>query len=252
MENIESIVKELIEWIQAWFKENGPRNWAVIGISGGKDSSVVAALMVAALGKERVFGVLMPNGEQPDINYSQELVKFLDINHATINIKDAFMAIVDGVKQSDSIGIVSHQTMTNLPARIRMSTLYAVSQTIDGRVVNTSNLDETALGYGTRWGDTVGDIAPISGFTAEEVVAIGEYMNLPCKFTKKIPSDGLCGKTDEENFGFSYNDIGTYIRTGKYKDNETKKLMDSRIQKNIFKRRPISSYIPPLPIKIIL
>lgn len=249
---MKDIVLKLIGWIAEWFEKNGPDCFAVVGISGGKDSSVVAALMVAALGKERVFGVLMPNGIQPDIDYSQELVKFLDINHATINIKDAVQSIAEGVKQNDSIGIVSAQTMTNLPARIRMSTLYAVSQTIRGRVINTSNLDETALGYGTRWGDTVGDIAPISGFTAEEVIAIGEYIGLPKKFTQKVPSDGLCGKTDEENFGFSYNDIGTYIRTGSYIDKETKELMDSRIQKNVFKRRPIPAFIPEFSVKIEL
>ena len=244
MENIENIVKELIEWIQIWFKENGSRHKAVIGISGGKDSSVVAALMVAALGKERVFGVLMPNGEQPDIDYSQELVKFLGINYATINIKDAFMAIVDGVKQSDSIGIVSSQTMTNLPPRIRMSTLYAVSQTIDGRVVNTCNASEDAVGYSTRYGDSVGDMAPIARFTVNEVIAIGRYLGLPEKFITKVPSDGLCGKTDEDNLGFSYSILDKYIRTGVCEDEEIKEKIDERVKKNRFKLELMKMFEP--------
>lgn len=244
MENIENIVKELIEWIQEWFKENGRINCAVIGISGGKDSSVVAALMVAALGKERVFGVLMPNGEQPDIDYSQELVKFLDINHATINIKDAFMSIVNEIKQSDSIGIISKQAITNLPPRIRMSTLYAVSQTIDGRVCNTCNASEDAVGYSTRYGDSVGDMAPIARFTVNEVIAIGRYLGLPEKFITKVPSDGLCGKTDEDNLGFSYSILDKYIRTGVCEDEEIKEKIDERVKKNRFKLELMKMFEP--------
>jgi NAD+ synthase len=246
MNHIKIIIGDLISWIREWFEENGPDKYAVIGISGGKDSSVVAALMVAALGKERVFGVLMPNGEQPDIDYSQELVKYLGIKSATININDSVMGVIDGLKHDDNIAIISKQAMTNLPPRIRMTTLYAVSQTIDGRVINTSNASEGSIGYSTRYGDSVGDMAPIARFTAEEVIEIGKFLKLPKKFLIKPPSDGLCGKTDEENIGFSYSVLDKYIRTGVCEDEEIKKKIDERVIKNKFKQEFMETFEPQL------
>ena len=191
-----------IKWIQDFFEENGKGCNAVVGISGGKDSSVVAALCVEALGKDRVIGVLMPQGNQPDIDYSRMLCEHLGIRNYTIDIYAACRNIKEGVE--DSIGSWSEQSSTNLPARIRMATLYAVSQTVNGRVANTCNFSEDYVGYCTRYGDSAGDFSPLGQLTVTEVKAIGRELGLPDVLIDKVPTDGLCGKTDEENLGFSY------------------------------------------------
>ena len=202
MFNAKIIKNECVKWIREWFECNGKDCTAVVGISGGKDSSIVAALCVEALGKDKVFGVLMPNGEQPDIGIAEALVKYLGINYITVNIHNAVRSIKHEIKPKlqDNWSI---QSSTNLPARIRMATLYAVSQTINGRVANTCNLSEDWVGYATRYGDGAGDFSPLSNLTVSEVKAIGYECGLPEIFIKKIPIDGLCGKTDEENLGFT-------------------------------------------------
>ena len=161
--------KEVIDWVRYFFDKNGKDCTAVVGISGGKDSSVAAAVMVEALGKDRVVGVLMPQGEQFDIDCSYKLVKHLGIKHYVVNIKDA----VDGVLKNLPKELeITKQTKTNLPARIRMSTLYAISQSVNGRVVNTCNLSEDWVGYSTRYGDAAGDFSPLSHLTVTEVKQI--------------------------------------------------------------------------------
>ena len=162
----------------------------VIGISGGKDSSVVAALCTEALGKERVIGILMPNGVQHDIDMAELLVRHLGIRSYTVNIKDA----VDGLIKSIPFELGA-QSITNLPPRIRMTTLYAVSQSNNGRVANTCNLSEDWVGYSTRYGDSAGDFSPCSNLTVQEVKAIGRVLGLPDALVDKVPIDGLCGKT---------------------------------------------------------
>lgn len=230
--NVEDAANKCVQWIREWFLENGKDCNAVIGISGGKDSSVAAALCVKALGKERVIGVMMPQGEQFDIDYSIDLCNFLDIENYTVNIKDA----VDGVYSAlDGKLEILTQTKNNLPARIRMSVLYAVSQSKNGRVVNTCNLSEDWVGYSTRYGDAAGDFSPLSKFTVAEVKAIGRYLGLPEKFVEKPPIDGLCGKTDEDNLGFSYAVLDKYIREGIEPDAETKKRIDTLHERNLFK-----------------
>ena len=213
MFDAERVKDECVAWIRDFFEKNGPGCNAVIGISGGKDSSVVAALCVEALGRERVIGVLMPNGEQADIDMAKLLVGHLGIRHFTVNIKDA----VDGVKNSIPFEL-SEQSKNNLPARIRMSTLYAVSQSNNGRVANTCNLSEDWVGYSTRYGDSVGDFSPCSNLTVQEVKAIGRSLGLPDVLVDKVPIDGLCGKTDEDNLGFTYAELDRYIREGKIDD----------------------------------
>ena len=164
------IKNDCIEWIQDFFAKNGPDCNAVIGISGGKDSSIAAALCVEALGPDRVIGVLMPCGVQHDIDCAYALVNHLGIRHYVVNIKDA----VDGIKAAMPADLVlSTQAITNLPPRIRMSTLYAVSQSCNGRVVNTCNLSEDWVGYSTRYGDAAGDFSPLSRLTVAEVKQIG-------------------------------------------------------------------------------
>lgn len=216
-------VEKCVRWISEWFEQNGKGCNAVLGISGGKDSSITAALCVKALGKERVIGVMMPQGEQFDIDYSKDLCDFLDIRRFTVNIKEA----VDGVYNAigDSFQ-VTQQTRFNLPARIRMATVYAVSQSNNGRVANTCNFSEDYVGYATRYGDGAGDFSPISCFTVTEVKAMGRYLGLPEKFIEKPPIDGLCGKTDEDNLGFTYDVLDKYIREGIEPDADTKAKID--------------------------
>ena len=211
--NAKEVKDKCVEWIREWFKENGNQCKAVIGISGGVDSSVVAALCVEALGKEKVYGVLMPQNSQDDIDYSYELCEHLGIEHCVIDIGNTvedmltLMYIKSGIK-------VSNQTEINIPARVRMVMLYAISQSIDGRVANTCNLSENYVGYSTKYGDAAGDFSPLESLTKTEVKAIGKELGLPERLVVKVPTDGLCGKTDEENLGFSYDVLDKYIREG--------------------------------------
>lgn len=227
--------KATVEWIREWFEKNGKGCNAIVGISGGKDSSVTAALCVAALGKERVFGVLMPNGEQSDIDMSELLVDHLGIESKIINIEGAFEAILDEMR--DAAIEPSRDTIINLPPRLRMSTLYAVGQSRNGRVINTCNLSEDWVGYSTRYGDSAGDMSPLSFFTTAEVRAIGRELGLPEALIEKVPTDGLSGKTDEEKLGFTYEVLDKYIRTGEIDDPATKERIDTLHERNLFKLR---------------
>ena len=242
MFDVKKVTEGVIEWIREWFEENGNGCNAVIGISGGKDSSVVAALCVEALGKDRVIGVLMPNGVQSDISDSEQLVAHLGIRNFTCNIKDA----TDGViKSLNDCGLpLNEQARINLPPRIRMSTLYAVSQTLGGRVANTCNLSEDYVGYSTRYGDSAGDFSPLGKLTVAEVVQIGRYLGLPENLVVKVPSDGLSGKSDEDKLGFTYAVLDKYIRTGVCEDEATKARIDRLNVINAFKLKVIPSFEP--------
>lgn len=226
------IKNECVEWIRDFFAKNGPDCNAVLGISGGKDSSVAAALCVEALGADRVIGVLMPCGEQADIDCSLKLVNHLGIRHYIVNIKDA----VEGLKAAMPADLpLSTQSITNLPPRVRMTTVYAISQSVNGRVCNTCNLSEDWVGYSTRYGDSVGDFSPLSRLTVAEVKEIGHLLGLPYDLVEKVPIDGLCGKTDEDNLGFSYAVLDRYIRTGEIDDPATKERIDRLHRINQFK-----------------
>ena len=239
---------DCVQWIRDWFDKNGKGCNAVIGISGGKDSTVVAALCVEAIGKDRVIGVLMPNGIQNDIDVSFRVVDDLDIKYTVIDINKAYRTILDSLIYCSPLGNMgrhifpTEQTIINLPPRIRMATLYAVSQSLNGRVVGTDNASESYVGYSTRWGDNVADLMPILHFTSEEVVAIGDALGLPYELTHKTPSDGLCGKTDEDNLGFTYATLNKYIRTGKCEDEAVRERIDELHRKNLFKLQPIPSF----------
>lgn len=231
---------DCVKWIQDFFEQNGPGCNAIVGISGGKDSSVVAALCVEALGKERVIGVLMPNGEQHDIDCARQLVDFLQIKNYEINIKSALEGMRGALADA---GIEeSVQATTNLPPRIRMATLYAVSQSNNGRVANTCNLSEDWVGYSTRYGDAAGDFSPLSQLTVQEIKAIGTELKLPENLIHKVPIDGLCGKTDEDNLGFTYAVLDRYIRTGICEDEATKERIDAMYQRNRFKLELMPSF----------
>ncbi len=240
-EKLTKAMNGCIEWIREFFEENGKGCNAVLGISGGKDSSVVAALLVEALGKDRVIGVLMPNGEQADIDMAKLLVNHLGIKYYVVNIKEAYDGIINAFPENLEL---SNQTKINLAPRIRMSTVYAVSQSVNGRVANTCNLSEDWVGYSTRYGDSVGDFSPCSHFTVQEVKEIGRILGLPEALIEKAPSDGLCGKTDEDNLGFTYAVLDKYIRTGEIEDEETKKLIDYKHKMNLFKLEVMPSYEP--------
>lgn len=235
---------DIVVWIREWFLENGKDANAVLGISGGKDSSVVAALCAEALGKDRVIGVLMPNGNQHDIDVSKALVEHLGIKSYEINIQKAYNGLMTELE--DKLDEVSRQTVMNLPARLRMSTVYAVSQSVNGRVANTCNLSEDWVGYSTRYGDSVGDFSPLSRLTVAEVKEIGRVLGLPSMFVDKVPIDGLCGKTDEDNLGFTYATLDKYIRTGVCEDSEIKEKIDRMHKNNLFKLElmPVFEYKP--------
>ena len=227
--------KATVEWIREWFEKNGPGCNAIIGISGGKDSSIAAALCVEALGKDRVIGVLMPNDKQSDIDMAQLLVRHLGIQNYTVNIGTTFNALCEELNEA---GIeLSKDSIINLPPRLRMSTLYAVGQSRNGRVVNTCNLSEDWVGYSTRYGDSVGDFSPMSCFTTAEIRAIGRVLGVPSVLIEKVPSDGLSGMSDEDKLGFTYEVLDRYIRTGEIDDPETKKRIDYLHEKNLFKLR---------------
>ena len=242
--NAVKVKNDIVEWIRDWFSKNGEGANAVLGISGGKDSSVVAALCVEALGKDRVIGVLMPNGNQHDIDVSRALVAHLGIKNYEINIENAYNGLM--AELENKLDEVSRQTVMNLPARLRMSTVYAVSQSVNGRVANTCNLSEDGVGYSTRYGDSVGDFSPLSRLTVAEVKEIGRVLNLPSMFVDKVPIDGLCGKTDEDNLGFSYATLDKYIRTGICEDAEIKAKIDRMHKNNLFKLElmPVFEYKP--------
>lgn len=234
---------QCVAWIREFFEKNGPGCNAVVGISGGKDSSIAAALCVEALGKDRVIGVLMPQGEQHDIDAAYLLVNHLGIRHYVINVKDA----VDGILKNLPADMeVTSQTLQNIPPRVRMTTLYAVSQSNNGRVVNTCNLSEDWVGYSTRYGDSVGDFSPMSHLTVTEVKKIGYLLGLPKELVDKTPIDGLCGKSDEENLGFSYAELDVYIRTGYIADEQKKAIIDRKHKMNLFKLELMPAFKPDL------
>ena len=234
-----------VQWIRDWFEENGKGCNAVLGISGGKDSSICAALCVEALGKDRVIGVTMPNGVQPDIDDSFRLIEHLGIRSYQVNVGPAFDALMKEVEEQLG-GPASSQTRINMAPRLRMTALYAVSQSNNGRVVNTCNLSEDWVGYSTRYGDAAGDFSPLGGLTVQEVVAIGKIMGLPPDLVEKVPSDGLTGLTDEDNLGLTYAVLDKYIRTGVCEDPATKALIDHKHVTNLFKLKPIPHFEPEL------
>lgn len=242
--DVKIVKDQVVQWIRDWFEQNGPGCNAVIGISGGKDSSVVAALCAEALGTDRVVGVTMPNGVQPDIDDSMKLINHLGIRHFNVNIGSAYDALMATIKEElgSQETEVSRQTIINMPPRLRMTTLYAVSQSLNGRVANTCNLSEDWVGYSTRYGDAAGDFAPLGGLTVQEVKAIGKELGLPIDLVEKTPSDGLSGKSDEDNLGFTYAVLDRYIRTGVCDDPDTKARIDDKHVKNLFKLQPIPHF----------
>ena len=252
LKNPEKTKNEVVQWIRDYFAENGPTCSAVVGISGGKDSSVTAALCAEALGKDRVLGVLMPNGVQPDIQDSRDLVEAIGIPFVELNIEEGFQGMkhmLEGnEKLLDICGLteMSNDARINLPPRLRMATLYAVGQMLPNgaRVANTCNMSEDYVGYSTKYGDAAGDFSPLSQLCVEEVLQIGEVLGLPERLVKKMPSDGLSGMGDEEKLGFTYAVLDRYIRTGEIDDEATKEKIDRLHRINLHKLRLMPSFTP--------
>lgn len=232
-------VEYIIGWIKDWFEHNGKGCNAVVGISGGKDSTVTAALCAKALGKDRVIGVMMPTfiGADEEIDETSiRICRHLGISFGFTPIGRPVQFILNSIEAHGfTKGEPSSQTTINLPARIRMATLYAISQSNNGRVANTCNLSEDWVGYSTRYGDSVGDFSPLSNYTVTEVRQIGKALGLPDEFVYRVPSDGLCGKTDEDNLGFTYDVLDRYIRTGECEDKDIKAKIDELHERNKFK-----------------
>ncbi len=251
-EELKSLTDRLIDWTRESMESSGGKK-AVIGVSGGKDSSVVAALCVKALGSENVVGVLMPDGVQGDISFAEELCEILDIKCTTVNIDKISSVFVDSLEnvEEDIIGEVTRQTKLNFPPRIRMTLLYAISQSVENsRVINTSNISEDWIGYATVYGDTAGAFSPLGMLTSDEVMQVGKYLGLDDKFTFKVPSDGLTGETDEDIFGFSYDVLNKYIREGICEDLGVKNKIDNMHKYSRHKFLPIPMFDSELPVAI--
>ncbi len=235
-------IDNIVAWIQKWFEENGPKADAVIGLSGGKDSTIVCALLCKALGKERVVGVLMPNGEQKDISDSQKVAEILGIRNYTVNIKGAFDGEIEALKAA---GVEpGKDAIINTPPRLRMTTLYAIAQSLPngGRVTNTCNKSEDYVGYSTKYGDAAGDFSPCADYTVTEMLQIGDALGLPTKLIHKTPSDGLSGMSDEDKLGFTYAALDEYILTGVCEDEELKARIDRLHVLNLHKLKTIPTY----------
>ena len=229
----EKVRKDLVNWIREWVDSSGNNCNVVLGISGGKDSTVAAALCVEALGKDRVIGVMLPNGEQKDISDSIRICELLGIKNFTINIAPALTESFNRLKE---LGIeITSQCEQNMPARERTKMIRAVCQCFNGRMVNTCNLSEDYVGYFTVGGDGDGDFSPLGNLTKSEVVEIGRVLCLPKELIEKTPSDGLCGKTDEDNLGFTYEQLDQYIRTGDCDDKDAKVRIIKKNIDNLFK-----------------
>ena len=248
LENPQAIKDALIQWIRDYFSQNGPTCSAVVGISGGKDSTIVAALCKEALGADRVVGVLMPNGIQSDIDDAKAVVEHLGIPHMTVNIGSAYEALTQAIVQGEGYDVVtgrndlSRDAAINTPPRLRMATLYAVGQNLPNgaRVANTCNGSEDYVGYSTKFGDSAGDFSPLARLVVEEVRQIGKLLDIPAYLVDKIPSDGLSGQSDEDKLGFTYAMLDRYIRTGEIEDLATKERIDrlNRINKHKLEMMP--------------
>lgn len=252
--NVEKLTNEVVAWIQDWFNnKSGNAKGVILGISGGKDSTIVAALCAKALGKDKVCGVLMPNGEQRDIDDAIEICKFLGIRYRIVNIASIVEALNNSIRFSpayyeneemDKFFPLSAHTQTNIPPRVRMTILYAIGQELGYRVVGTGNFSERFIGYFTKWGDGACDFNPVGLLNTEEMIAIGNYLNLPGHLVNKEPTDGLCGKTDEENLGYSYEDINTFSIYKTCGDEEIDKKIEKAHLYSQHKLIPIPMFIP--------
>jgi len=242
MFDAKTVTNDVIEWVKNLFEEKFPDKNCCIALSGGKDSSVVAAICVAALGKDRVKAIMLPQHEQSDIDCSILCANHLGIEYKIINIGSTVDSIISEMESNGVV--VTEQAKVNAPARVRMTELYFYAQCNNGIPSCNCNLSEDWVGYATFGGDGFGSFAPLSQLTVSEVKAIGRELGLPSELVDKTPTDGLCGKTDEDNLGFTYDTLDRYIRTGEIDDEDVKAKIDSMHEKNLFKLQLMPSFYP--------
>ena len=233
-------IQHIVDWIKHYFIRNGADSKAIIGISGGKDSTIAAALCVNALGADRVIGILMPQGIQADIKDARKVCEFLGIQSYEINIDNTcaelYQALDKGINDGAKTTVVINRAITtNLPARIRMTTLYAIAADVGGRVCNTCNRSENYVGYSTKYGDHAGDFSPLGNYTVRELLAIGDALGLPHDLVHKTPADGMCGSSDEANLGFTYKELDDYLLEDIVPKYETLKLIEQAHARNTHK-----------------
>lgn len=236
---VDEVTEELIKWIKNYFVENGPNSKAVIGMSGGKDSTVCAALCAEALGKDRVVGVRMPCGTQVDIAFAEKACELYCGQSHEVNIGGAFERLFDEVMDHyhDCDEKVRDAVLTNMPARLRMTTLYGIAACVGGRVANTCNFSEDFVGYSTKFGDGAGDFSPLQNYTVDEVIAIGKHLEVPQDLLYKVPDDGMSGQTDEEKLGFTYKELDLYLREDIIPEYDTFKNIMQRHERNVHKMK---------------
>ena len=245
--NVEEEIQHMVDEIKKYFVKNGNANTkAVIGISGGKDSTIAAALLVRALGKDRVVGVMMPNRTQEDIQDAIDVCDILDIQRYTINIADAYAGL-EAAFIYDAKLKMNDQIKTNTPARLRMTALYMVAAAVGGRVINTGNKSELYIGYTTKYGDLAGDFAIFKDYCVREILEIGDNLDeLPAHLVHKAPGDGMSGKTDEDNTGISYDVLDAYLLDDAIPEYDVLRKIEERYERNIHKR---DIHIPYIRIK---
>lgn len=231
MNKYEEIANQCVKWIREWFEVNGKNCNAIVGLSGGKDSTIVAALCVKALGADRVIGVAMPASNQ-GLNDADKIAEHLGITFIVAPIGE----ICGEFSKVPHHFSWSVQSIQNIPPRIRMTMLYAIAQTFNGRVSCNCNLSEDWVGYSTLFGDSVGSFAPLAKLTVTEVKEVGRALGLPSIWVDKTPDDGLpASMSDEQKFGFTYDTLDHYIRTGICENEAVKEKIDSMNKKNLFK-----------------
>lgn len=239
--------EKVVDWVRNYLNSFGGNTKAIIGISGGKDSTIAAKVCVEAVGADRVIGVLMPEGEQHDIDVSYKVCKYLGIKYYEINIANPVVALGNVIGRAMNVNPDDYSVYySNTPARIRMTTLYGVAAILgDSRVVNTCNRSEDYVGYSTKFGDSAGDFSPLSNLTVREVKILGYQLGIPMEFIEKVPEDGLSGKTDEDNLGFTYSTLDDYLLYGiKPTHPATLENIERRHRNNLHKLEPMPSYKP--------
>ena len=235
---------KVVEWTRNYLNSFGGKTKAVIGISGGKDSTIAAKVCVEAVGADRVIGVLLPQGEQHDIDVSYAVCKYLGIKYYEINIDSACYKLAAQINKAMNVNTDNYPVYySNTPARIRMTALYGVAAILgDSRVVNTCNRSEDYVGYSTKFGDSAGDFSPLSNLTVREVKILGYQLGIPMEFIEKAPEDGLSGKTDEDNLGFTYSTLDDYLLHGIKPSLEVLENIEKRHRNNLHKLEPMPSY----------
>ena len=212
MFNAKLEVEKICEFVRDYYKKNNLTG-AVLGISGGKDSAVVAALLCKALGPENVYGLSLPcHSKKTDYEDAKLIADHFGFTLRKFDLTSTFDSFVENIDHHEDYDNANQ----NLKPRLRMSAVYYFASMLstNGKryiVAGTSNKSELFVGYFTKGGDSTHDIDLIADFTVSEVIKIGEELGVPKKVLYKAPSDGLSGKTDEDKLGVTYQNIEDYI-----------------------------------------